>query len=88
MPITAVLTGREAFASLAPHPVATIGMPANEETGTRIPAVIGIGCCEPNSYTAMVLSSDAGDIIPCGQTATLILEKRSSLAVTPNGSAM
>jgi hypothetical protein len=88
VPLNAVLTSREALVSTAPHPVATIGMPANSTTGTRIPALIGIGCCAPSTYTAMTLSSENGDMIASGRQATVILEKKSSVAVIPSGMAM
>jgi len=88
MPLNAVLSGtRYQAISAAPHPVATIGMPANSTTGTRVPALIGLGTGS-GAVTAMVLSKDNGCSIACGQTATVTLEKVSSVAVVPGGFSM
>jgi hypothetical protein len=88
MPVNAVLSDtRYQAISTAPHPVATVGMPANSTTGTRVPAIIGLGT-RSGKATAMILSKDNGCSIACGQPATVILEKVQSVAVVPGGPAM
>ncbi len=87
VPVNAVLTSNATMISTTPHPVATIGMPYNSTTSTRVPATIGIGT-GAGTQTAMILSKDNGCSIACGQPANVVLEKVSSVAVIPGANPM
>jgi hypothetical protein len=87
VPINAVVSNRACTISTAPHPVATIGIPANAATGTRIPATIAVGTGGV-TQTAMILTKDNGCSIACGQPANVVLERVSSVAVVPGAGGM
>lgn len=87
VPINAVVSNRAYTIPTAPHPVATIGMPANAATGTRVPATIALGTGGV-TQTAMILTRDNGYSIACGQPANVVLERVSSVAVIPGGNPM
>lgn len=89
MPIDAVLTSCSTGYSVAPHPVATLAIPANSTTDTRIPALIGIGTgCSKPTMTALLLNKDNGDMIAIGQPATVVIQQVSPVAVVPGAGAM
>lgn len=78
LPITAVLTDRTSLVSTSAHPVATIGMPANQATSTRLPATIGIGTSNGGTLTAMIINPDRA--IGSGELANVVLEQTSTVA--------
>ena len=87
VPVNAVLTSNACLISTAPHPVATIGIPYNSTTSTRVPASIGIGT-GAGTQTAMILSKDNGCSLACGQPANVVLENVSSVAVITGANPM
>jgi len=88
MPISAVLTDRAYVDAVAPHAVATIGIPANSTTNTRVPAQIGIGTGQSASVVAMTFTREGGYKIARGQPTNVVLERVSSVAVVPGRLAM
>lgn len=54
------------FATDAPHPVLTLNMPANELTGSREPALVGVGAQESN----VALIEERSRMVATGETDT------------------
>jgi hypothetical protein len=88
MPIAAVVSDRIYTRAVAPHQVATIGIPANSTTNTRVPAQIGIGAGQSAPVTALTFTRDSGYKISRGEPTNVVLEGVSSVAVVPGSLGM
>ncbi len=83
MPIAAVVSARVYSSPVAPHAVATLAIPANSTTSTRVAAQIGIGAGQCAPITAMTFTRDDGYKISRGEPTNVVLEEVSSVAVVP-----
>jgi len=88
VPISAVVASRIYTDAVAPHPVVTIGIPANSTTSTRVPAQIGIGTGQQAPVTAMTFTRESGYKISRGDPTNVVIEQVSSVAVVPGRGGM
>jgi hypothetical protein len=88
LPISATVMDTYTVASSGAHPVCTMGMPANERLGCRVPATIGIGTVGENGTTTLALRSDTSRVIAVGQPFTVRLDSVTPVAVITRDHAM
>lgn len=88
IPISASMVETYAVAVNAPHPVCTIGMPAVEQIGTRMPATIAIGTGAVSSQRTIVLHQGESRVIALGQPVNVVLDQVTPVAVITTSHSM
>jgi hypothetical protein len=88
LPISATATEAYFVRSAGPHPVCTIGIPANEFANARIPATLGIGCVGANGTTTLALHRGTSRVIAFGESFNVVLDNATPVAVVTRSTAM
>jgi len=88
IPISATMVETIAVATSGPHPVCTIGMPANEALSARVPATIGVGATDNGTVTSVALIQGGTTVFTSGQKFAAVLYNAQPVAVVTRSHQM
>jgi hypothetical protein len=88
MPISATASETYLVQSSGPHPVCTIGIPADPQANARIPANIGIGTVGGPGSTTLALQRGSSRVIAVGQPFNVVLDTVTPIAAVTRSTAM
>jgi hypothetical protein len=88
LPICATACESYYVRSAGPHPVCTIGIPANSYTNSRLPATLGIGAVGASGTTTLAIQPGTSRVIAFGEPFSVVLDSVTPVAVLTRSPAM